>query len=58
MNKKTVISMVVLTMMSVLPTWAWKGDIVVSTPKTSLVLHANEGGSLRFSYFGEKLTSN
>lgn len=56
MNKKTVISMVVLTMMSVLPTWAWKGDIVVSTPKTSLVLHANEGGSLRFSYFGEKLT--
>ena len=58
MNKKTVISMVVLTMMSVLPTWAWKGDIVVSTPKTSLVLHANEGGSLRFSYFGEKLTAN
>ena len=58
MNKKTVISMAVLTMMSVLPTWAWKGDIVVSTPKTSLVLHANEGGSLRFSYFGEKLTSN
>lgn len=58
MNKKTVISMVVLTMMSVLPTWAWKGDIVVSTPKTSLVLHANEGGSLRFSYFGEKLTTN
>ena len=58
MNKKTVISMVVLTVMSVLPTWAWKGDIVVSTPKTSLVLHANEGGSLRFSYFGEKLTSN
>ena len=56
MNKKTVISMVVLTMMSVLPTWAWKGDIVVSTPKTSLVLHAYEGGSLRFSYFGEKLT--
>lgn len=56
MNKKTVISMVVLTMMSALPTWAWKGDIVVSTPKTSLVLHANEGGSLRFSYFGEKLT--
>ena len=58
MNKKTVISMVILTMMSALPTWAWKGDIVVSTPKTSLVLHANEGGSLRFSYFGEKLTSN
>ena len=58
MNKKTVISMVVLTMMSALPTWAWKGDIVVSTPKTSLVLHANDGGSLRFSYFGEKLTSN
>ena len=58
MNKKTIISMVVLTMMSALPTWAWKGDIVVSTPKTSLVLHANEGGSLRFSYFGEKLTSN
>ena len=58
MNKKTVISMVVLTMMSAIPTWAWKGDIVVSTPKTSLVLHANEGGSLRFSYFGEKLTSN
>ena len=58
MNKKTVISMVVLTMMSALPTWAWKGDIVISTPKTSLVLHANEGGSLRFSYFGEKLTSN
>ena len=58
MNKKTVISMVVLTMMSALPTWAWKGDIVVSTHKTSLVLHANEGGSLRFSYFGEKLTTN
>ena len=58
MNKKTVISMVVLTMMSALPTWAWKGDIVVSTPKTSLVLHANEGGSLRFSYFGEKLTTS
>lgn len=35
---------------------AWEGQIVVSTPNTSMVLHANEGEDLKMDYFGAKLS--
>ena len=57
MTRKAIFSMVVLTVMSVLPTFAWKGDIVMNTPNTSLVMYANEGGNLRFAYYGDKLSA-
>ena len=31
---------------------AWEGQVVISTPNTSLVLHANEGEDLRQDYYG------
>lgn len=37
---------------------AWEGNILVSTPNSSLLLHASEGGDLRFSYYGDKLPDN
>ena len=36
---------------------AWEGQVVVSTPKTSMILHANEGEDLKQDYFGAKLTN-
>lgn len=32
-------------------------NIVMSTPNTSVVLHASQGEELKFAYFGEKLSS-
>lgn len=37
---------------------AWEGNILVSTPKTSLLLHASNGGDLRFAYYGDKLSED
>ena len=56
--KKTILSVVIMTAMSVMPALAWQGNIVVSTPHTSLVMHANDGDALCINYFGEKLSSN
>ncbi|MBR1400905.1 MAG: alpha-galactosidase [Prevotella sp.] len=53
--KKTFITMAITAMFGILPANAWKGNIVVNTPKTSLVMYAEEGGSPRYAYFGEKL---
>ena len=36
---------------------AWEGQVIVSTPNTSIVLHANEGEDLKQDYFGAKLTN-
>ncbi len=35
---------------------AWGGDILISTPRTSMILHSSEGGDLRFAYYGDKLS--
>ena len=35
---------------------AWEGQVVISTPNTSLVLHANEGEDLRQDYYGGPIT--
>jgi alpha-galactosidase len=35
---------------------AWEGQVIVSTPHTSMVLHANDGEDLRQDYFGAKLS--
>lgn len=37
---------------------AWEGRIVVSTPHTSMVLMAGEGGGLRFVHFGDKVADS
>ena len=37
---------------------AWSGSVLVSTPNTSLLLHANEGEDLRFAYFGDRIEEN
>lgn len=37
---------------------AWQGDIVVKTPKTSIVMHANEGGQLLMDYYGPRLNDS
>lgn len=37
---------------------AWEGNIQISTPNTTLLLHASEGGDLRFSYYGDRLPDN
>jgi len=34
---------------------AWEGQVIVSTPNTSMVLHANEGEDLRQDYYGVKI---
>ena len=34
---------------------AWEGQVNVSTPNTSMVLHANEGEDLRQDYYGVKI---
>ena len=34
---------------------AWEGQVTVSTPNTSMVLHANEGEDLRMDYYGTSL---
>lgn len=38
-----------------MPVWAWQGRIEVTTPNTIMLLHANDGGDLRFDYYGPKL---
>ena len=34
---------------------AWEGQVIISTPNTSMVLHANDGEDLRQDYYGAKL---
>ena len=35
---------------------AWEGQVIISIPNTSLVLHANEGEDLRQDYYGGPIT--
>ena len=35
--------------------FAWEGNVLVSTPHTSMLLHAGEGQDLRFAYFGDRI---
>ena len=39
-------------LMLVTPLRAWNGEVVITTPKTAMILHAEEGGDLRFDYYG------
>lgn len=48
---------VLLTVVSLPALWAWDNHILISTPRTSLLLYAEKGNSLRFQYFGDKITS-
>ena len=43
-----------LTLMASSPLLAWQGEVVVSTPQTQMILHANEGEDLRMAYYGER----
>ena len=38
-----------------MPLMAWNGSVLVSTPNTSMLLHADEGSDLRFAYYGERI---
>ena len=33
---------------------AWNGEVVVSTPNTAMILHADEDTDLRMDYYGAK----
>ena len=33
---------------------AWNGEVVITTPNTALILHADEGKDLRMDYYGAK----
>ena len=46
-----------LLFMSLHTLWAWDNHILISTPRTSLLLYAEKGNSLRFQYLGDKITS-
>lgn len=48
---------VLLTVVSLPALWAWDNHILISTPRTSLLFYAEKGNSLRFQYFGDKITS-
>ena len=54
---KKVLLMTVISSMSLMPASAWQGKIEVTTPKTQMLLHADEGGDLRFDYYGERIAN-
>ena len=54
--KRKILTGAFLALMSVMPAMAWQGNIVVNTPGNTLVLHADEGGNLRYDYFGQRLS--
>lgn len=41
-----------------MPAQAWQGEVFVSTPNTTMILHANEGEDLRMDYYGNTLTDS
>ena len=43
--------------LTVTPLLAWQGEVVVETPKTAMILHAEEGGDLRMDYYGCKVAN-
>ena len=49
--------LIFLTLASLPTLFAWDRNILISTPHTSLLLYAEKGNSLRFQYFGDKITS-
>ena len=52
-------SMILLGLMaiSIIPSWAWKGEVKVETPNMQLLLTSEEGQELRMAYFGAKTAS-
>lgn len=41
-------------LLAVLTAKAWQGDVVIETPHTQMILHADEGQDLRWGYYGER----
>ena len=37
-----------------IPVRAWQGHVAVTTPRTQLLLHADEGSDLRLDYYGPR----
>ena len=57
--KKRILTIATIALTSfAIPAMAWQGDIVVKTPKTSIVMHANEGGQLLMDYYGPRLNDS
>lgn len=57
--KKSILTIATIALSSfAIPAMAWQGDIVVKTPKTSIVMHANEGGQLLMDYYGPRLNDS
>lgn len=56
--KKLFFSIVTLFFLATPALQAWQGNVLIQTPSTSLLLHADEGQSLRFAYFGDKISEN
>ena len=53
--KKTVYLIAALTTWLPLSSRAWQGEVVIATPHTQMVLHANEGEDLRQDYYGSRI---
>ena len=53
--KKTVYLIAALTAWLPLSSRAWQGEVVIATPHTQMVLHANEGEDLRQDYYGSRI---
>lgn len=56
--KKLFFSIATLFFLATPALQAWQGNVLIQTPSTSLLLHADEGQSLRFAYFGDKISEN
>ena len=53
--KKTAYLIAALTTWLPLSSRAWQGEVVIATPHTQMVLHANEGEDLRQDYYGSRI---
>ena len=53
--KKTAYLIAALTAWLPLSSRAWQGEVVIATPHTQMVLHANEGEDLRQDYYGSRI---
>ncbi len=54
--KTTKIVFFALALLTTIPASAWQGEVVIETPNTQLVLHAEEGQDLKQDYYGNKMT--
>ncbi len=48
------ITALALLMATAVPALAWQGTVSIETPKTQMVVHAEEGEDLRMAYYGDK----